>query len=118
MTDMILLFSGIDGYEKNINDMLRVPFDYCVPSIQVEGHTLRIVDLNPIHVLVMHVFPSTQVITEQGDDVYVGTGDKSKNSILINVCGEFTHVERNTLKMKLQSERFLQIRIWNLCMHI
>lgn len=36
--------TGIDNYEKNVNELLRVPFDYCVPSVQVENHTLDVTD--------------------------------------------------------------------------
>lgn len=27
--------TGIDDYQNNVNDILRVPFDYCKPSIRV-----------------------------------------------------------------------------------
>lgn len=35
--------SGIDEYYNHINDLLRVPFDYCIPSINV--HPLYCPDL-------------------------------------------------------------------------
>ena len=28
--------TGIDGYAENINELLRAPFDFCKPSVQVE----------------------------------------------------------------------------------
>lgn len=29
--------TGIDDYEKNLNELLRVPFDFCVPSVEVKN---------------------------------------------------------------------------------
>ncbi|WP_173443183.1 helix-turn-helix domain-containing protein [Selenomonas ruminantium] len=29
--------TGIDDQEKNLNELLRVPFDYCVPSVTLES---------------------------------------------------------------------------------
>lgn len=72
--------TGIDAYEKNINELLRVPFDYCVPSVAVENVTLDVIDKDgkPNHVLRMHVLPSALVITNQADEVFLRVGDKSK----------------------------------------
>ena len=28
--------TGIDDYEQNLNDLLRVPFDFCLPSVDVD----------------------------------------------------------------------------------
>ncbi len=28
--------SGIDRYRDNINELIRVPYDFCVPSVNVE----------------------------------------------------------------------------------
>ena len=38
--------TGIDDHEKNINELLRVPFDYCVPSVMVENKTTETCDAN------------------------------------------------------------------------
>lgn len=72
--------TGIDAYEKNVNDLLRVPFDFCVPSVTVENHTMEVTDQDgkPNHILLMHVLPSAQVIANQADDVFLRIGDKSK----------------------------------------
>ena len=29
--------TGIDAFEKNLNELLRVPFDFCIPSVEVEN---------------------------------------------------------------------------------
>ena len=72
--------TGIDDYEKNVNELLRVPFDFCIPSVGVENHTMEVTDQNgkPNHILLMHVLPSSQVIANQADDVFLRIGDKSK----------------------------------------
>lgn len=59
--------TGIDEHEKNVNELLRVPFDYCVPSVMVENKTIEACDTNGRvnHVLVMHILPSAQVIANK-----------------------------------------------------
>ena len=72
--------TGIDANEKNINELLRVPFDYCIPSVQVDPSTIEVVDCNgnPNHILRMQVFPSNKVVANQADEVFLRVGDKSK----------------------------------------
>ena len=36
--------TGIDDYQNNVNDILRVPFDYCKPSIRVSTETVKCID--------------------------------------------------------------------------
>ena len=72
--------TGIDDYEKQINELVRVPFDFCVPSVKVELLTMEVTDRDGRHnhILRMHVFPSEQIIANQADEVYLRVGDKSK----------------------------------------
>ena len=72
--------TGIDAYEKNLNELLRVPYDYCLPSVIVENTTIDVTDKNGNrnHILRMHVIPSTQVVANQADEVFLRVGDKSK----------------------------------------
>lgn len=72
--------TGIDDYEKQINELVRVPLDYCVPSVKVELCTMDVTDRNgqPNHILRMRVFQSDQVIANQADEVYLRVGDKSR----------------------------------------
>lgn len=37
--------SGIDGQEKHINELLRVPFDYCLPSVNAATEILDCTDI-------------------------------------------------------------------------
>ena len=63
--------TGIDGYEKNINELLRAPFDYCVPSVTVETQMIDCSDKNgrPNHILLIQIFPSAQLHANQADEV-------------------------------------------------
>lgn len=72
--------TGIDGQESHINELLRAQFDYCVPSVNAEPHILECTDKNgcPNHILILHVYPSTQLHANQADEVYYRVGDKSK----------------------------------------
>lgn len=72
--------TGIDAYEKNLNELMRVPFDYCIPSVIVENEVMDVTDKNghPNHILRMHILQSTQVIANQADEVFLRVGDKSR----------------------------------------
>lgn len=72
--------TGIDGQDKRINELLRAPLDYCVPSVSVDSKVVDCTDSKgqPNHILIMHVFPSPQVHANQADEVYLRVGDKSK----------------------------------------
>ncbi|MCI6593997.1 MAG: putative DNA binding domain-containing protein [Firmicutes bacterium] len=72
--------TGIDAYEKNINEIQRIPYDYCIPSVKVEQTIMDVTDKDgkANHVLRMHIFPSSQVVANQQDEVFLRVGDKSK----------------------------------------
>mgnify|MGYP000793657255 FL=1 len=72
--------TGIDDYQNNINDILRVPFDYCKPSIRITTETIDCVDKDgkPNHLLVISIPQSSELHANQQDDVYYRMGDKSK----------------------------------------
>ena len=72
--------TGIDTNGKKINELLRVPLDYCIPSVSVSFELKECIDVNNQvnHILIIHVFPSPQVHANQADEVYLRVGDKSK----------------------------------------
>lgn len=72
--------TGIDAYTNNINDILRVPFDYCNPSVRVTTETVECKDKdgNPNHLLIMTIPQSSELHANQQDEVYYRMGDKSK----------------------------------------
>ena len=70
--------TGVD--EKNLNEYLRVPLDFCIPSVEVKSKVLDVIDKDgkPNHILRMQIMQSTQVVANQADDVFLRVGDKSK----------------------------------------
>ena len=80
ITDKNRRIEGIDFETKKLNELLRVPFDFCNPTIKVGIEKVPCVDENgrKNHVLVMHVDASPQVHANQADDVFLRVGDKSK----------------------------------------
>lgn len=72
--------TGIDGYTDNVNEILRVPFDFCRPSVLIETETLECTDKSgkPNHLLVIKIPQSPELHANQQDDVYYRMGDKSQ----------------------------------------
>lgn len=72
--------TGIDAYPHHVNDILRVPFDYCTPSVRITTETVecRDKDGNPNHLLIITVPQSSELHANQQDEVYYRMGDKSK----------------------------------------
>ena len=72
--------TGIDDYPENINEILRVPFDFCRPSVRVETEVVECMDQNgrPNHLLIITIPQSTELHANQQDDVYYRMGDKSQ----------------------------------------
>lgn len=71
---------GVDFEIQRLNELLRVPFDFCDPSINVQLEKVPCTDYKgrENHVLLMHIDPSPQVHANQADEVYLRVGDKSK----------------------------------------
>lgn len=72
--------TGIDEYQNNVNDILRVPFDYCTPSVRVTTETIECTDKDgkTNHLLIMTIPQSSELHANQQDEVYYRVGDKSK----------------------------------------
>ena len=72
--------TGIDDYHERVNDILRVPYDYCKPSVTVMTEFVDCIDYrgNPNHLLVMTIPQSAELHANQQDDVYYRMGDKSQ----------------------------------------
>ncbi len=92
--------TGIDSFEKNINELLRAPFDFCVPSVKVKTNFVECIDYNgkQNHILIIQVPPSSQLHSNQADEAFMRVGDKSK---------KLTFEERTQL-MYDKGERFFE----------
>ena len=71
---------GVDYEIERVNELLRVPFDFCEPTVKVDIERVPCIDYKgrENHVIVMHIEPSPQVHANQSDEVYLRVGDKSK----------------------------------------
>lgn len=81
ITDKTRRIEGVDFETKKLNELLRVSFDFCNPTIKVGIEKVSCVDEKgrENHVLVMHIDASPQVHANQADDVlFLKVGDKSK----------------------------------------
>ena len=72
--------TGIDGYIDNINDLARIPYDYCKPSVPVSFEKVSCTDKDgkSNHLLIITVPQSSELHANQHDDVYLRMGDKSR----------------------------------------
>lgn len=73
--------TGVDDRMDHLNELLRVPYDFCIPSVPViRSEMVECVDKDgkPNHVVVMQIAPSLKVYTNQADEVFYRVGDKSK----------------------------------------
>lgn len=71
---------GTDQEIQRLNELLRVPFDFCEPSVRVEIEKVSCVDMDGMenHIILMHIEPSEFVHANQADEVFLRVGDKSK----------------------------------------
>lgn len=79
VTDNKRAIEGIDQYPEKLNELLRVPLDFCNPSVPVSVEYVPCVDLNgnENHVLLMNVTASSSLHTNQADEAFMRVGDKS-----------------------------------------
>ena len=72
--------TGVDGMTDHVNELLRAPFDYCLPSIAISTEYIEVTDVEGKlnHIILMTVPQSIRVHANQADEVYYRVGDKSK----------------------------------------
>lgn len=80
ISDKTRRIEGTDFETKKLNELLRVPFDFCNPTIKVNIEKVPCTDEKgrENHVIVMHIDASPQVHANQADEVFLRVGDKSK----------------------------------------
>ena len=80
ISDKTRRIEGIDYEIQKLNELLRVPFDFCVPTVKVEIEKVKCIDYQgrDNHILLMHIEPSMEVHANQADEVFMRVGDKSK----------------------------------------
>ena len=80
VSDKTRRIEGVDGNEERLNDLLRVPFDFCNPSVKVRCEYLPCKDSEgkENRILLIHIPASGQLHTNQADECFMRVGDKSK----------------------------------------
>ena len=73
ISDKTRRVEGIDDETGKVNELLRVPFDFCVPTVKTEIEKVPCTDFKgrANHVLLMHVEPSMEVHANQADEVFM-----------------------------------------------
>ena len=78
VSDKTRTIEGINHHTEKLNELLRVPFDFCNPSISVRCSYIPCTDQNgdDNQVLLMEVPASSNLHTNQADEAFMRVGDK------------------------------------------
>ena len=71
---------GVNQYIEKLNELLRVPFDFCDPSISVTCSYVPCTDKDgkENRILLMQIPASSSLHTNQADEAFMRVGDKSR----------------------------------------
>lgn len=80
VSDKTRKIEGIDQHTEKLNELLRVPFDFCNPSVPVTCSYLPCTDKdgNENRILLMEIPASSNLHTNQADEAFMRVGDKSR----------------------------------------
>ena len=80
VSDKTRKIEGIDQHTEKLNELLRVPFDFCTPSVPVTCSYLPCTDKdgNENRILLMEIPASSSLHTNQADEAFMRVGDKSR----------------------------------------
>ena len=71
---------GVDQHAEKLNELLRVPLDFCNPTVSITSELLPCTDKdgNENHILLMHIPASSELHANQADEAFMRVGDKSR----------------------------------------
>ena len=80
VSDKTRKIEGVDQHTEKLNELLRVPLDFCNPSVSITSELLPCTDKdgNENHILLMHIPASSELHANQADEVFMRAGDKSR----------------------------------------
>ena len=80
VSDKTRKIEGVDQHTEKLNELLRVPFDFCNPSVPVTCSYQPCTDKdgNENRILLMEVPASSSLHTNQADEAFMRVGDKSR----------------------------------------
>ena len=80
VSDKTRKIEGVDQHTEKLNELLRVPLDFCNPSVSITSDLLPCTDKdgNENHILLMHIPASSELHANQADETFMRVGDKSR----------------------------------------
>ena len=80
ISDKTRRIEGVDYHVVQLNEILRVPMDFCNPTVPVTTEMVECInsDGKPDHVLLMHIEASPLLHANQADEAFIRVGDKNK----------------------------------------
>lgn len=80
VSDKTRKIEGVDQNTEKLNELLRVPLDFCNPSVSITSELLPCTnkDGNENHILLMHIPASSELHANQADEAFMRVGDKSR----------------------------------------
>lgn len=80
VSDKTRKIEGVDQHTEKLNELLRVPLDFCNPSVPITSDLLPCTDKdgNDNHILLMYIPASSELHANQVDEAYMRVGDKSR----------------------------------------
>ena len=80
VSDKTRKIEGVDQYTEMLNELLRVPSDFCNLSVPITTDLVPCTDKdgNDNHILLMYIPASSELHANQVDEAYMRVGDKSR----------------------------------------
>ena len=80
VSDKTRKIEGVDQHTEKLNELLRVPLDFCNPTVTITSELLPCTDKdgNENHILLMHIPASSELHVNQADEAFMRVGDKSR----------------------------------------
>ena len=80
VSDKTRRIEGVDQYTEMLNELLRVPSDFCNLSVPITTDLVPCTDKdgNDNHILLMYIPVSSELHANQVDEAYMRVGDKSR----------------------------------------
>ena len=80
VSDKTRKIEGVDQHTEKLNELLRVPLDFCNPTVSITSELLPCTDKdgNENHILLMHIPASSELHVNQADEAFMSVGDKSR----------------------------------------
>ena len=80
ISDKTRRIEGIDQHTAHANELLKVPFSLCIPSVNIKPEYIPCIDSEgkPNHVLLLHIPASATLHANQADEVFMRVGDSSR----------------------------------------